>query len=70
MSAGQRADGQRIDAVPRERVRSSPDPDPEAEAAADALRAENEVLRAQLALRDHALDGTPSFFVIARQEHP
>ena len=34
------------------------------------LRAENEALRAQLALRDHALDGTPSFFVIARQEHP
>jgi two-component system, NtrC family, sensor kinase len=51
MTAGQRANGQRIDA-------------------ADDLRAENEGLRAQLALRDHALDGTPSFFVIARQEHP
>jgi PAS domain S-box-containing protein len=51
MTAGQRANGQKIDAV-------------------DDLRAENEALRAQLALRDHALDGTPSFFVIARQEHP
>jgi PAS domain S-box-containing protein len=35
-----------------------------------ALRAENEALRAQLSLRDHALDGTPSFFVITRQESP
>jgi PAS domain S-box-containing protein len=35
-----------------------------------ALRADNEALRAQLALRDHALDGTTSFFVITRQEHP
>ncbi len=67
MSAGQRADGQRIDAVSHDgRARSSSD----LESAADALRAENEALRAQLALRDHALDGTPSFFVIARQEHP
>lgn len=67
MSAGQRADGQRIDAAARdERTRGSPEP----ESPADVLRAENEALRAQLALRDHALDGTPSFFVIARQEHP
>src|SRR4029077_6428946 len=35
-----------------------------------ALRAENEILRAQLALRDQALDGTSSFFVITRQEQP
>src|ERR1700734_3770551 len=35
-----------------------------------ALRADNEALRAQLALRDQALDGTSSFFVITRQEHP
>jgi PAS domain S-box-containing protein len=40
------------------------------ESAAAALRAENDALRAQLALRDHALDATPSFFVITRQEHP
>src|ERR1700683_5666081 len=35
-----------------------------------ALRADNDALRAQLALRNHALDATPSFFVITRQEHP
>jgi two-component system, NtrC family, sensor kinase len=34
------------------------------------LRADNEALLAQLALRDHALDATPSFFVITRQEQP
>jgi PAS domain S-box-containing protein len=67
MSAGQRADGQRIDAPPREghaRLLS------ELESAAAALRAENEALRAQLALRNHALDATPSHFVITRQERP
>ena len=67
MTAGQRADGQRIDALACDgqtrRVA-------ELEAAAAALRADNEALRAQLALRDHALDATPSFFVITRQEHP
>ncbi len=56
MSAGQRADGQGNEA--------------ELESAAVSLRADNEALRAQLALRDHALDGTPSFFIITRQEHP
>jgi PAS domain S-box-containing protein len=67
MSAGQRADGQRIDAMPREgQTRRLAEQEP----AEIALRAENEALRAQLALRDHALDGTPSFFVITRQEQP
>jgi PAS domain S-box-containing protein len=66
MTAGQRAD-QRIDALTRqgEAPRLA-----ELESAAAALRADNEALRAQLALRDHALDATPSFFVITRQEHP
>jgi PAS domain S-box-containing protein len=67
MTAGQRADGQSIDALPREghARRLS-----ELESAATVLRADNDALRAQLALRDHALDATPSFFVITRQEHP
>ena len=39
---------------------------PESESELIALRAENETLRAQLALRDHALDATPTFFVITR----
>jgi PAS domain S-box-containing protein len=67
MTAGQLADGQRIDAVvcDAQTQRLA-----ELESAVVALRAENETLRAQLALRDHALDATPSFFVIARQEHP
>jgi len=43
---------------------------PESESKLIALRAENETLRAQLALRDHALDATPTFFVITRQEDP
>jgi PAS domain S-box-containing protein len=71
MSAGQRADGQRIDqrldAIPREGQTRRPAEQASGEV---ALRAENEALRAQLALRDHALDGTPSFFVITRQEQP
>jgi PAS domain S-box-containing protein len=67
MTAGQRADGQRIDALPREgQARRLA----ELESAVAALRADNEALRAQLALRDHALDGTPSFFLITRQEQP
>ena len=67
MTAGQRADGQRIDAVHRDdQTRRLA----ELESAAAALRADNEALRAQLALRDHALDATSSFFVITRQEHP
>jgi PAS domain S-box-containing protein len=38
----------------------------------DAVRLRDEIatLRAQLALRDHALDATPTFFVITRQEAP
>jgi PAS domain S-box-containing protein len=67
MTAGQRADGQRIDAVPRQGEARLPS---ELELVAAALRADNETLRAQLALRDHALDATPSFFVITRQEQP
>lgn len=67
MTAGHRADGQRIDAAPcRAEARQPAEP----ESVAAALRADNEVLRAQLALRDHALDATPSFFVITRQEQP
>jgi PAS domain S-box-containing protein len=42
----------------------------ELEAETDHLRDENVALRAQLALRDHALDATPSFFVIAKLELP
>jgi PAS domain S-box-containing protein len=42
----------------------------ESESELIALRAENEILRAQLALRDHALDATASFFVITRLEDP
>ncbi len=67
MTAGQGADGQRIDAQARDgQARRLA----ELESAAVALRADNQALRAQLALRDHALDGTPSFFVITRQEQP
>jgi PAS domain S-box-containing protein len=67
MTAGRRADGQRIGAVPGQgQARRLA----ELESDAVALRADNEALRAELALRDHALDGTPSFFVITRQAHP
>jgi PAS domain S-box-containing protein len=67
MTAGEWADRQMIDAPPREgqALRLA-----ELETEVLALRADNEALRAQLALRDHALDGTTSFFVITRQEHP
>jgi PAS domain S-box-containing protein len=40
------------------------------EAEAAALRADNAVLREQLALRDHALDATSTFFVIAEYRVP
>jgi PAS domain S-box-containing protein len=40
---------------------------PESEPKLSALRAENETLRAQLALRDHALDATPTFFAITSE---
>src|SRR6202042_1005156 len=67
MTAGQRADAQITDGAKRDghAMRLA-----ELESAAAALRADNEALRPQLALRDHALDGTTSFFVITRQEHP
>jgi PAS domain S-box-containing protein len=41
---------------------------PESESKLTALRAENETLRAQLALRDHALDATPTFFTVTNEE--
>jgi PAS domain S-box-containing protein len=41
---------------------------PESESKLLALRAENESLRAQLELRDHALDATPTFFSITNEE--
>jgi PAS domain S-box-containing protein len=67
MTAGQRADGKRIEAAHRD----AQGPQLAAlESAVAGLRAENEALRAELALRDQALDGTSSFFVITRQEHP
>jgi PAS domain S-box-containing protein len=66
MSAGQRADGQRMGAANRNATARLS----ELEAEADHLRGENASLRAQLALRDHALDATPSFFVVTRLEAP
>ena len=66
MSAGQRADGQRIGAAERDATARLS----ELQAEADRLRGENTLLRAQLALRDHALDATPSFFVVTRLETP
>ena len=67
MTAGQRADSQRNDGVSRD---AHPGRIAELESEALALRADNAALRAQLALRDHALDATPTFFVITRQESP
>lgn len=67
MTAGQQPDTQRHHAKPRD---APPRSLAGSESEIAALRAENEALRAQLALRDHALDGTSSFFVIARQEDP
>jgi PAS domain S-box-containing protein len=67
MTAGQRADEQAIDAAPR---------DPHARRVAEleaevlALRTDNEALRAYVSLRDHALDATPTFFVIMKQATP
>jgi PAS domain S-box-containing protein len=67
MTAGQQPDTQRNHAKPRD---APPRGLAGSESEMAALRVENEALRAQLALRDHALDGTSSFFVIARQEDP
>lgn len=58
MTAGHRPEAQRIDAT-------ACDADE-----AHALRAESAALRAQLTLRDLALDATPTFFVIAKRESP
>jgi PAS domain-containing protein len=66
MSAGQRANEQKNDAAGDPLARRLL----ELESDAVALRADNAALRAQLALRDHALDATPTFFVITRQETP
>jgi PAS domain S-box-containing protein len=67
MTASRRADGQPSGAAdsaaaPRRLV--------ELEDEAIRLRTEVAALRTQLALRDHALDATPTFFVITRQEAP
>ena len=66
MSAGQRADGQRIGGADCDATAGHS----ELEAEANHLRGENATLRAQLALRDHALDATPIFFVITKLETP
>src|SRR3984957_8327292 len=67
MNAGRRADGKRMVAADGDAVARRLS---ELEAEASDLRGENLTLRAQLALRDHALDATPSFFVIAKLESP
>ena len=66
MSAGERANGQRMGAADRDATARQP----EIEAEVNQLRGENASLRAQLALRDHALDATPSFFVVTKMETP
>jgi len=66
MTAGQRANEHKNDAAGDPQARRLL----ELESDAAALRADNAALRAQLALRDHALDATPTFFVITRQETP
>ena len=67
MGASQPADEQRIAAAGGD---TAPRRLSEFEAEANHLRGENATLRAQLALRDHALDATSSFFVIAKLEPP
>ena len=66
MTAGQRADGQRMDAVDCDALARPT----ELEAETHRLRGENATLRAQLSLRDQALDATPTFFVVTRLESP
>ena len=67
MTASQRPDTQLNDAglcdAPGQNL-------PGSESELPAVRAENEILRAQLALRDHALDATPSFFAVTRLDDP
>jgi PAS domain S-box-containing protein len=67
MTASHRADGERLGAVDRDAAARRLS---ELEAEANRLRGENIALLAQLELRDHALDATPSFFVITKQEAP
>ncbi|HSZ07207.1 MAG TPA: ATP-binding protein [Steroidobacteraceae bacterium] len=67
MSASQLADEQRNGAAGADTV---PPRSSEFEAEANHLRSENATLQAQLALRDHALDATSSFFVVAKLENP
>jgi PAS domain S-box-containing protein len=67
MGASQLAEEQRIAATGGD---TAPRRISDLEAEADHLRGENATLRAQLALRDHALDATSSFFVIAKLETP
>ncbi|HEX3914761.1 MAG TPA: ATP-binding protein [Steroidobacteraceae bacterium] len=65
MTAGHRPEAQRIDAISADAGEAHA-----LRAENAALRAENAALQAQLTLRDLALDATPTFFIIARQESP
>ena len=67
MGASQLAEEQRIAAAGGD---TAPQRLSEFEAEANHSRGEIATLRAQLALRDHALDATSSFFVIAKLETP
>jgi PAS domain S-box-containing protein len=61
------AEGRRLQDHTREYLASAPNTDASGlHAELAALRAKNAELREQLALRDHALDATASFFVITR----
>jgi PAS domain S-box-containing protein len=66
MTASRRADGELV-GVDRD---ASTGRFAELENEASRLRNEVAALRTQLALRDHALDATPTFFVITQQEVP
>jgi PAS domain S-box-containing protein len=63
MAAGRRADDTSADAIPLD---SAEQRLLRLELEAADLRAENAMLREQLALRDHALDATSTFFVITQ----
>lgn len=67
MTASPELNDGRIDPVERDPVAERL---PHIEAEMADLRAQNLVLREQLALRDHALDATPTFFVIAKLVAP
>lgn len=67
MTAGHRANDQPLDTV---ELDSAARRLSQMEAEAAGLRADNALLREQLALRDHALDATPSFFVVTQRTGP